>query len=144
MIEGKTKTIVWDSNSQPPKNMIWAPNDNEFLEYKNGEWAESEEVAPAGSGSGFTEGWTLKELPTEPGDIATYSLKLSDFLLYWMEECIPNPSGSFPLNNEIHFTISKTLGDNRQYNFGINDSDIGCSTQELSGDMVLHMIQQIQ
>lgn len=50
MEEGKTKTIVWDSNSEPPKNYIWAKDDNGFLEFKDGSWVESEEIAVPGSG----------------------------------------------------------------------------------------------
>ena len=46
MEEGKTKTIVWDSNSEPPKNYIWAKDDNGFLEFKDGSWVESEELSP--------------------------------------------------------------------------------------------------
>ena len=53
MIEGKTKKIRWDSNTEPPKNFVWAKSDDEFLEYKNGKWDKSEEISPAGSGDEF-------------------------------------------------------------------------------------------
>lgn len=40
MEEGTTKTIVWDSNSEPPKNYIWAI-DGKFKEYNGSQWVDS-------------------------------------------------------------------------------------------------------
>ena len=52
-MEYNRKTIMWDNNSEPPKNYIWAKN-NKFYEYDyvTRSWVESKLISGSGSGSG--------------------------------------------------------------------------------------------
>lgn len=135
MEEGKKKTIIWDSDSEPPKNYIWAKDDDGFLEFKDGTWEASETVAPASGGSGFEDGWTLKQLTTEDGDVATYDIELSSGMICLIEELPAN--GIIYLSENIIVKRDTSTG-STLYFFGNVAQDIGCFLNELEENMTLH------
>lgn len=52
-MEFKKKTIIWEDNTEPPKNYIWAKKDSKFYEYDYNvrDWVESTSINSSGSGS---------------------------------------------------------------------------------------------
>ena len=44
MENGTKKTIIWENNTEPPKNYIWGKADGKFYEYNGSAWAESEDI----------------------------------------------------------------------------------------------------
>lgn len=53
-MEFKKKTIIWEDNSEPPKDYIWAKKDGKFYEYNYAtrSWVESESISGGSGGSG--------------------------------------------------------------------------------------------
>lgn len=58
-MEYKKKTLIWEDNSEPPKDYIWIKSDGKAYEfdYTTRTWVESKTIKSAsGSGSDSTEG----------------------------------------------------------------------------------------
>lgn len=58
MTDGTKKTIIWETNTEPPKNYIWIKDDNKAYEFINGAWIESPTIIPVVSGKSYV---TLEE-----------------------------------------------------------------------------------
>lgn len=79
MQEGTKKTIIWETNSEPPRNYIWVKHDGVPYEYDNDirEWVPSRNIGP-GSGTNVivktTAEWDAEigYIPAE-GEIIVYS-----------------------------------------------------------------------
>lgn len=44
MQDGTKKTIIWETNSEPPKSYIWVKSDGKAYEFINGAWTVSPNV----------------------------------------------------------------------------------------------------
>ena len=57
-MEFKKKTIIWESNSEPPKNYIWIKSDGKPYEYSYSqrEWIESKSINTSSNNDNNSEG----------------------------------------------------------------------------------------
>ena len=66
MENGTKKTIIWESNSEPPKNYIWAKPDGSMVEYNENtkSWNNSTSISDSGSTS---NNFTITTIPESNG-----------------------------------------------------------------------------
>lgn len=78
-MEYKTKTIVWEDNSEPPKDYIWIKSDGKAYEYSYSQrkWVESKSISDSGNGEPVEANPTI-----EDGDVTTplNALKIGEFV----------------------------------------------------------------
>ena len=55
MKEGEKKTIIWETNSEPPKDYIWVKSDGKAYEFVGGAWTASPNVIATESGKTYVE-----------------------------------------------------------------------------------------
>ena len=68
MQDGTKKTIIWETNSEPPKNYIWVKSDGKAYEFINGAWTVSPNVIIADADKTYVE---LIELSATANDTYT-------------------------------------------------------------------------
>lgn len=81
--EGAKETIIFEHNSEPPKNYIWAKPNDSLYEYDNDQqqWIS----LSVGSGGQYQSGWSIKLLSVEPGN-AVAEIKLSSEMITFFNE----------------------------------------------------------
>lgn len=71
-MEFKKKTIIWEENTEPPKNYYWIKPDNKVYEFdiEEGDWIESEEITytPSNKTAG---GYSMNETSEEVSSAIT-------------------------------------------------------------------------
>ena len=71
-MEFKKKTIIWEENTEPPKNYYWIKPDNKVYEFdiEEGDWIESEEITytPSNKTAG---GYSMNETSEEVSSTIT-------------------------------------------------------------------------
>lgn len=74
-MEFKKRTIIWEENTEPPKNYYWVKPDNKIYEFSVEErkWVESEELTYTPKEEGGSTGPVEPtpenpETPTEPAE----------------------------------------------------------------------------
>lgn len=55
MEDGTKKTIIWETNTEPPKNYIWVKADGKAYEFINGAWTVSPNILMVDSDKTYVE-----------------------------------------------------------------------------------------
>lgn len=101
MENGTKKTIIWESNSEPPKNYIWAKPDGSIVEYNENtkKWENSESIAGESSGSESTSS-TSMIINTIPEHGGSYVWQASAQAIYDLTSDMFTPE-DFSGNNDL-------------------------------------------